>query len=79
MIRFGSLERDYLHSKGDLTLGKKSLRSQLGKDVRLHNSLGSPRPVNELHTISANIYNVIAISCKKTWKIICAQVLHKSA
>ena len=47
MIRFGSLERDYLHSKGDLTLGKKSLRSQLGKDVRLHNSLGSPRPVNE--------------------------------
>ena len=58
MIRFGSLERDYLHSKGDLTLGK-GLRSQLGKDVQLQNSLGSPRPVNELHTISANIYNVI--------------------
>ena len=27
MIRFGSLERDYLHSKGDLTL-EKGLRSQ---------------------------------------------------
>ena len=26
MIRFGSLERDYLHSKGDLTVGKKKFK-----------------------------------------------------
>jgi len=78
MIRFGSLERDYSLSKGDMT-PEKGLRSQLGKDVQLHNSLGSPRPVNELRTISASMCqcNVIAISCKKTWKIHCRQVLHK--
>ena len=40
MIRFGSLERDYSLSKGDVTLAK-GLRGQLGKDVQLHNSLGS--------------------------------------
>ena len=52
MICFGSLERDYSLSAGDMTL-KKGLRSQHGKDVQLHNSLGplgSPRPVNELRT-----------------------------
>jgi len=32
MIRFGSLERDYSLSKGDMTL-EKGLRSQHGKDV----------------------------------------------
>jgi len=53
MIRFGSLERDYSLSKEDMTL-EKGLRSQLGKDVQLHNLLGSPRPVNELRTISAD-------------------------
>ena len=47
MICFGSLERDYSLSTGDMTL-KKGLRSQHGKDVQLHDSLGSPRPVNEL-------------------------------
>ena len=36
MIRFGSLERDYLLSKGDMTL-EKGLRSQHGEDVQLHN------------------------------------------
>jgi len=51
-------------SKGDKTL-EKGLRSQHGKDVQLHNLLGSTRPVNELCTISAIIYNLIAISCKK--------------
>ena len=56
MIRFGSLERDYSLSKGDMTL-EKGLRSQHGKDVQLHNSLRSPRP----RTISASMYNVIAI------------------
>jgi len=61
----------YSHSKGDMTL-EKVLRSQLGKDVQLHNSLGSPvnEPVNELRTISASMYNVIAISCIKTRKIL---------
>ena len=49
MICFGSLERDYSLSTGDMTL-KKGLRSQRGKDVQLHNSLGSPRPVNGLRT-----------------------------
>ena len=59
MIRFGSLERDYSLSKGDMT----GLRSQRGKDVQLHNSvLGPPRPVNKLRTISASMYKVIAIS-----------------
>ena len=53
MIRFGSLERDYSLSKEDMTL-EKGLRSQLGKDVQLRNLLGSPRPVNELRTISAD-------------------------
>ena len=62
MIRFGSLERDYSLSKGDMTL-EKGLRSQRGKDVQLHNSvLGPPRPVNKLRTISASMYKVIAIS-----------------
>ena len=51
MIRFGSLERDYSLSKGDMTL-EKGLRSQHGKDVQLHNLLGSPRQVNKLRTIS---------------------------
>jgi len=73
MIRFGSLERDYSLSKGDMTL-EKGLRSQHGKDVQVHHLLGSSRPVNELRTISANMYNVIAISCKKTWKILCKQL-----
>jgi len=63
-------------SKGDMTL-EKGLRSQHGKDVWLHNLLESPRPVNELCTISASMYNVIAVSCKKTSKILCKQVLHK--
>ena len=35
MIRFGSLERDYSLSKGDMTL-EKGLRSQHSKDVQLH-------------------------------------------
>ena len=81
MIRFGSLERDYSLSKGDMTL-EKGLRSQCGKEARLHNLLGSSRPVNNfcLHgTISASMYKVIAISCKKTSKILCKQlqVLHQ--
>jgi len=67
-IRFGSLERDYLLSKGDMTL-EKGLRSQHVKDVQLHNLLGSPQPANKLCTISASMYKVIAISCKKTLKI----------
>ena len=41
MIRFGSPERDYLLSKGGMTL-EKGLRSQHGKDVQLHDSLGWP-------------------------------------
>ena len=49
MICFGSLERDYSLSTGDMTL-KKGLRAQHSKDVQLHNSLGSARPVNELRT-----------------------------
>ena len=63
MIRFGSLKRDYSLSKRDLTL-QKGLRSKQGQDFQLHNSLRSPRPVNKLDTISARMYNVIAISCK---------------
>jgi len=51
----------YSPSKRDKTL-EKGLRSQHGKGVQLHNSLGSPRPVNELRTISASMYNVVAIS-----------------
>jgi len=66
----------YSPSKGDETL-EKGLRSQHGKDVQLHNSLGSPPPVNELRTISVSMYSVIAISCKKNWKILRKQVLHK--
>ena len=54
MIRFGSLERDYSLSKGDMTVGK-GLRSQHGKDLQLHNLLGSPRPANKLRTISAGM------------------------
>jgi len=76
MIRFGSLQRDYSLSKGDMTL-EKGLRSQHGKDVQLHNLLGSPRPVNKLRTISASMYKLIAISCKKTSKILCQQLLHR--
>ena len=63
MICFGSLERDYSLSKGHMTL-EKGLRSQHGKDVQLHNSRGSPRPVNELRTICASIFDVIATGCK---------------
>jgi len=76
MIRFDSLERDYSFSKEDMTL-EKGLRSQHGKDVQLHNLLGSPRPVNKLRTISASMYKVIAIICKKTSKIPCKQLLHQ--
>jgi len=76
MIRFGSLERDYSLSKGDMTL-EKGLRSQHGKYVQLHNLLGSPRPANKLRTISASMYKVIAISCKKTSTILCKQLLHQ--
>ena len=78
MILCGSLERYYSFSKRDMTL-EKGLRSQHGKAVQLHDSLGSPRAVNELPTISASIYHVIAMSCncKKIWKILCKQVLHK--
>jgi len=76
MIRFGSLERDYSLSKGEMTL-EKCLRSQHGKDVQLHNLLGSPRPANKLRTISASMYEVITISCKKTSKILCKQLLHQ--
>jgi len=76
MIRFGSLERDYSLSKEDMTL-EKGLRSQHGKDVQLHNLLGSPRPVNKLRTISASMYKVIAISCKQSSKILCKQLLHQ--
>jgi len=55
----------YSLSKGDKTL-EKVLRSKHGKDVQLHNALGSLRPVNEHRTISASMmYNVIATSCKK--------------
>ena len=56
MTRFDSFERDYSLSKGNMT-PEKGLRSLLGKDVQLHNSLGSPPPVNELRTISASMYN----------------------
>jgi len=73
MIRFGSLERDYSLSKEDMTL-EKGLRSQHGKDSQLHNLLGSPRLVNKLHTISASMYKV---SCQKTSKILCEQLLHQ--
>jgi len=76
MIHFGSLKRDYSLSKEDMTL-EKGLRSQHGKDVQLHNSLRSPRPVNKLCTISASMYKVITISCKKTSKILCKQLLHQ--
>jgi len=75
-IRFGSLERDYSLSKGDMTL-EKGLRSQHGKDVQLHNLLGSPRPAKKLQTISARMYKVIAISSKKTLKILWKQLLHQ--
>jgi len=75
-FRFGSLERDYSLSKGDMTL-EKGLRSQHRKDVQLHNLLGSLRLVNELRTISASVYSVIVISCNKTSTILCKQVLHK--
>ena len=53
MIRLGSPERDYLLSKGDMTL-EKGLRSQHSKDVQLHSD--RPRAVNEFPTISASIY-----------------------
>jgi len=76
MIRFGSLERDYWLPKGDMTL-EKGLRCQHGKDVQLHNLLGSPRPANKHRTISACMYKVIAISCKKTPKTLCKQLLHQ--
>ena len=41
MIHFGSPKRDYSLSRGYITL-EKGLRSQHGKDVQLHDSLGSP-------------------------------------
>ena len=75
MIRFVSLERDYSLSKGDIT--QKGLRSQHGKDVHLHDSLGS---LTRRKRTSYNFCkHVIAIICnwKKTWKILCKQVLHK--
>jgi len=75
MIHFGSLKRDYSLSKEDMTL-EKGLRSQHGKDIQLHNLLGSPRPVNKLRTISASMYKVIAVSCKKTF--LCKQLFHQS-
>ena len=37
----------------DMTL-EKGLRSQHGKDIQLHDSLGSPKRSNELPTISAD-------------------------
>ena len=55
MIRFGSPERDYLLSNGDMTL-EKGLRSQHSNDVQLqliHSD--RPRAVNELPTISASM------------------------
>jgi len=76
MIRFSSLERDYSLSKEDMTI-EKGLRSQHGKDAQLHNLLGSPRPVNKLRKISVSMYKVIAISCTKTSKILCKQLLHQ--
>ena len=42
VIRFGSPERDYSLSKGDMTL-EKGLGSQHSKDVQLHDSVGSPK------------------------------------
>ena len=51
MICFGSLERDYSLSTGDMTF-KKGLRSQHGKNVQLHNSLRWPRPVNQLRKLA---------------------------
>ena len=42
MIRFGSPERDYSISKGDMTL-QKGLGSQHSKDIQLHDSLGLPK------------------------------------
>ena len=51
----GSPERDYLLSKGDMTL-EKGLRSQHSKDVQLHTiHLDCPQAVNELPTISASM------------------------
>ena len=41
---------------------EKGIRSQHGKDVHMRNSFGSPRPVNELRTITASMYNVIALN-----------------
>jgi len=73
---FCSLERDYSLSIRDMTL-EKGLKSQHSKDVQLHNLLRSPQPVNKLHTISASMYKVIAVSCKKTSKILCKQLLHQ--
>ena len=79
MIRFGSLERDYSLSKGDIMTLEKSLRSQHGKDVQLHDSLGSPTSSKQTSYNFCYHVRVIAISCncKKTWKILCKQVLHK--
>ena len=76
MIRFGSPERDYSLSKGDMTL-EKGLRSQHSRDVQLHDSLRLPTSIKR---ISYNFsLHVIAISCncKKTWKVLCEQVFHK--
>ena len=53
MIRLGSLERDYLLFRGVITLDKgwRSQHSRYG--CTIHSK--SPRPVNELRTISAGI------------------------
>ena len=74
MIRFGSLERDYSLSKGDMTL-EKGLSLQHGKDVQLHNSLGL---LTSSKQISYNfVISVISCNWKKTWKILSQQVLRK--
>ena len=49
MIRFGSLERDYSLSKGDMTL-EKALRLQHGKMFSCMIDSDHPRAVNQLST-----------------------------
>ena len=66
-IRFGSLEGDYSLSKRDMTL-EKGLRSQHGKEVQLHDSLGWPRAVNELPRISASIESPLVAIVKRPGK-----------
>ena len=72
------LSKEIIRSPKEIWLFKRvSVRSNQGQDVHLHNSLGSPRPVNKLDTISARMCNVIAISCKNIWKICKIQIHHK--